>query len=311
MNHKSSAVKRLMKELQDLNDDPSPEYTASPLEDNIFEWHFTLRGPNEAGFSGGRYHGRLIFPPEYPFKPPNISFLTPNGRFEVGKKICLSITGHHPEFWLPAWGIRLALIALISFMPTQGDGAIGALDHTEEERAVLARQSRHWKCEICGSRNSDALPDETERPVEPMAPSGDIVFSIKGDSPSTPTQNPPAPAEAASDPSVGSDSTEPSASVAPLAATAGMPADSTGSSNPSTASPQPNQVDSGPRHRHIPAQTDRNPAVPPTGTSPSPAALAQHRQQIRETLALRRQVETVLAAVLFVVGLLILKKVMF
>lgn len=27
----------------------------------------------------------------------------PNGRFEVGKKICLSISGHHPETWQPSW----------------------------------------------------------------------------------------------------------------------------------------------------------------------------------------------------------------
>lgn len=26
-----------------------------------------------------------------------------NGRFEVGKKICLSISGHHPETWQPSW----------------------------------------------------------------------------------------------------------------------------------------------------------------------------------------------------------------
>lgn len=30
----------------------------------------------------------------------------PNGRFEVGKKICLSISGHHPETWQPSWSSR-------------------------------------------------------------------------------------------------------------------------------------------------------------------------------------------------------------
>nr|CAG8434080.1 15159_t:CDS:2 [Entrophospora candida]CAG8439415.1 9651_t:CDS:2 [Entrophospora candida] len=29
--------------------------------------------------------------------------LEPNGRFELDKKICLSITGYYPEYWLPAW----------------------------------------------------------------------------------------------------------------------------------------------------------------------------------------------------------------
>jgi ubiquitin-conjugating enzyme E2 J1 len=92
MSSKSSAVKRLMKELAELKSSPCPEFTAAPLEDDLFEWHFTLRGPPEGGFEGGRYHGRIIFPYNYPFAPPNIILLTPNGRFVVGKKICLSIT---------------------------------------------------------------------------------------------------------------------------------------------------------------------------------------------------------------------------
>lgn len=31
----------------------------------------------------GVYHGILTLPSEYPFKPPNIQFVTPNGRFKV------------------------------------------------------------------------------------------------------------------------------------------------------------------------------------------------------------------------------------
>lgn len=61
-------------------------------------------------------------------------FLTPSGRFETGTKVCLSFSAYHPELWQPAWGIRLILEALISFLPTPADGAIGALDWTSEER---------------------------------------------------------------------------------------------------------------------------------------------------------------------------------
>ena len=108
-------------------------------QENLFEWHFTLRGPPGTDYANGVYHGRILLPSEYPFKPPNIMLLTvcppspthpptylrhrsihllihspthsptypiqqPNGRFEVGKKICLSISAHHPEHWQPAWG---------------------------------------------------------------------------------------------------------------------------------------------------------------------------------------------------------------
>ncbi|KAK2114041.1 Ubiquitin-conjugating enzyme E2 J1 [Saguinus oedipus] len=170
------AVKRLMKEAAELKD-PTDHYHAQPLEDNLFEWHFTVRGPPDSDFDGGVYHGRIVLPPEYPMKPPSIILLTlqniANGRFEVGKKICLSISGHHPETWQPSWSIRTALLAIIGFMPTKGEGAIGSLDYTPEERRALAKkcvensttfgktknthQSQDFCCEGCGSAMKDVL----------------------------------------------------------------------------------------------------------------------------------------------------------
>ncbi|VTJ71578.1 Hypothetical predicted protein, partial [Marmota monax] len=155
-NLKSPAVKRLMKEAAELKD-PTDHYHAQPLEDNLFEWHFTVRGPPDSDFDGGVYHGRIVLPPEYPMKPPSIILLTANGRFEVGKKICLSISGHHPETWQPSWSIRTALLAIIGFMPTKGEGAIGSLDYTPEERKALAKKSQDFCCEGCGSAMKDVL----------------------------------------------------------------------------------------------------------------------------------------------------------
>ncbi|XP_006007151.1 ubiquitin-conjugating enzyme E2 J1 isoform X4 [Latimeria chalumnae] len=155
-NLRSPAVKRLMKEAAELKD-PTEHYHAQPLEDNLFEWHFTVRGPPDSEFDGGVYHGRIVLPPEYPMKPPSIILLTPNGRFEVGKKICLSISGHHPETWQPSWSIRTALLAIIGFMPTKGEGAIGSLDYTPEERKALAKRSQEFCCEGCGACMKTAL----------------------------------------------------------------------------------------------------------------------------------------------------------
>ncbi|RXM33934.1 Ras-related GTP-binding protein D [Acipenser ruthenus] len=152
----SKAVKRLMKEAAELRD-PTEHYHAQPLEDNLFEWHFTVRGPPDSDFDGGVYHGRVVLPPDYPMKPPSIILLTPNGRFEVGKKICLSISGHHPETWQPSWSIRTALIAIIGFMPTKGEGAIGSLDYTPEERKALAKKSQDFCCAACGGSMRSAL----------------------------------------------------------------------------------------------------------------------------------------------------------
>ncbi|KAJ1460323.1 ubiquitin-conjugating enzyme/RWD-like protein [Pelagophyceae sp. CCMP2097] len=128
------AVRRIQADIRELAANPTSEYHAAPLEDSLFEWHFTVRGPQGTDFQGGVYHGRISLPAEYPFKPPSIMLLTPSGRFETNKKICLSISAHHPEHWQPAWGIRTIIEALVAFFPTPADSAIGALQWRPDER---------------------------------------------------------------------------------------------------------------------------------------------------------------------------------
>ncbi|KAI3690929.1 hypothetical protein L2E82_49142 [Cichorium intybus] len=141
-NMKNPSVKRILQEVKEMQSNPSDDFTSLPLEENIFEWQFAIRGPNDTEFEGGIYHGRIQLPSEYPFKPPSFMLLTPNGRFETQTKICLSISNHHPEHWQPSWSVRTALTALIAFMPTDPNGALGSLDYKKEERRVLALKSR-------------------------------------------------------------------------------------------------------------------------------------------------------------------------
>ncbi|KAF9924616.1 Ubiquitin-conjugating enzyme E2 J1 [Linnemannia zychae] len=172
-NKKSSAVKRIMQEAKELDREPSTDFSASPLETDIFEWHFTIRGPEETEFEGGLYHGRILLPNNYPFAPPSLMFLTPNGRFELNKKVCLSITGYHPEYWQPAWGIRTVLVAVMGFLPTESKGAIGGLDTSIEARKALATRSRTWVCQTCHSDMVSILPD--------VAPENVVKASLKAD----------------------------------------------------------------------------------------------------------------------------------
>ncbi|KAI2983786.1 hypothetical protein CBS147344_7514 [Aspergillus niger] len=147
----SPSTRRLLKESADLQTNPSPYFHAAPVsESNLFDWHFTLLGPPPPSpYAGGIYHGRITLPPTYPLRPPSFRFLTPSGRFEVNREICLSISGHHEETWQPAWGIRTALIALRSFMDGDAKGQVGGLDVGEEVRRAYARSSRGWRCEGC------------------------------------------------------------------------------------------------------------------------------------------------------------------
>lgn len=83
-NRKNPAVKRILADVRELQTHPSSRYFAAPLEDNMFEWHFTIRGPADSSFADGIYHGRILLPTDYPFKPPNIVFLTVSSTFCVG-----------------------------------------------------------------------------------------------------------------------------------------------------------------------------------------------------------------------------------
>ena len=76
MNRSNPSIKRILADVRELEKHPSSRYYAEPMEDNMFEWHFTICGPKDSDFEGGYYHGRILLPSEYPFKPPNIIFLT-------------------------------------------------------------------------------------------------------------------------------------------------------------------------------------------------------------------------------------------
>ena len=171
LNTKSPTVKRILREASELSSLRTTDYTASPLESNIFEWHFTLRGPpSPSPYSSGLYHGRIILPPSYPLRPPSFRFLTPSGRFEPNREICLSISGHHEESWQPAWGIRTALVAIRAFMESEAKGQVGGVDTTEGVRKRLAGESRRWKCSWCSGKTCDEIMSEREKEVESMGP---------------------------------------------------------------------------------------------------------------------------------------------
>jgi len=266
-NPRSPAVKRLMKEAAELST-PTSDYQAAPLEENLFEWHFTVRGPGDTDFQGGVYHGRILVPADYPMKPPDIIVLTPNGRFEVGKKICLSISGHHPETWQPSWSIRTALLAIIGFMPSPAQGTIGSLDYTPEERRTLARRSQSWSCPTCGSTGGLLAPPGEEQNPEQDKEVKDIVEGLQmkgeekeaklaaGGSPTNPTveEMPSAPAAVSNPP----DCPAPAASVS-AASTEALPVAASMPDNavaaPAPASPPASAAPPAPASPTAPAQS--------------------------------------------------------
>ncbi|KAG6470090.1 hypothetical protein ZIOFF_071144 [Zingiber officinale] len=95
------ASKRLQKELKDLEKDPPLSCSAGPVGEDMFHWQATIMGPADSPFAGGVFLVNIHFPPDYPFRPPKMSFLTkvyhPN--INSNGSICLDIL---KEQWSPA-----------------------------------------------------------------------------------------------------------------------------------------------------------------------------------------------------------------
>lgn len=116
------ALKRIPNEIKKFNKDPIDGVRIYQNPNNILEVYFLLKGPSDTDYKDGEYIGLVSYPYNYPQKAPMIKMLTPNGRFELNKTICLSNTGYHDESWVPgAWKISQSMIGFISIWDTKVD----------------------------------------------------------------------------------------------------------------------------------------------------------------------------------------------
>ncbi|KAF8883331.1 ubiquitin-conjugating enzyme/RWD-like protein [Gymnopilus junonius] len=151
-----AAQKRLSKEYVAMQKEPPPFVWAAPDEKNILTWNYLIRGPPDSPFAGGEYHGVLLFPSEYPFKPPGIKMLTPSGRFQPDRKICFSMSDFHPGSWNPAWSVATILTGLLSFMLSE-EMTTGSVTSSDSHKRAFAARSHSWN--ITQQRFKDAFPE--------------------------------------------------------------------------------------------------------------------------------------------------------
>ncbi|EPQ58417.1 hypothetical protein GLOTRDRAFT_137137 [Gloeophyllum trabeum ATCC 11539] len=71
-----TALRRIQKELTDLNNKPIKDLTVEPKEDNLFEWNCAIKASPDSPYKGGTFRFKVVIPPTFPFKPPTVTFLT-------------------------------------------------------------------------------------------------------------------------------------------------------------------------------------------------------------------------------------------
>ncbi|KAI0793805.1 ubiquitin-conjugating enzyme/RWD-like protein [Fomes fomentarius] len=194
-----AAYKRLSKEYIVMQKEPPPFVWAAPDEKNILTWNYIIRGPPDSPFAGGEYHGVLLFPSEYPFKPPGIKMLTPSGRFQPDKKICFSMSDFHPGSsvqWNPAWSVATILTGLLSFMLSD-EMTTGSVTTTDAEKRLYAARSHSWNLQQ--KRFKEAFPEYCTPAARDLP---NMAQKERGatPTPSTPATSVPSPASSPAPP---------------------------------------------------------------------------------------------------------------
>uniref|UniRef100_A0A6B2LQC6 UBC core domain-containing protein n=1 Tax=Arcella intermedia TaxID=1963864 RepID=A0A6B2LQC6_9EUKA len=104
-----------MKEYKDCVRDPPMNVTLGPMGSNISHWEGTLQPDSDSVYSGGIFFVDIMFPSDYPFKPPKIFFKTkifhPNISGSGG--ISLDILSHS---WSPALTASRCLLSILSLI---------------------------------------------------------------------------------------------------------------------------------------------------------------------------------------------------
>merc|ERR1712179_161249 len=111
-----AATRRLQKELGDLRKSAAKSFRDIQVdESNMLVWQGLLV-PDNAPYNKGAFLIDIVFPAEYPFKPPKVSFRTKIYHPNIDEKgqVCLPIVS--AENWKPATKTDQVIQALVNLV---------------------------------------------------------------------------------------------------------------------------------------------------------------------------------------------------
>ena len=142
-----SAVKRILKELAELEKDPCESISAGPINDNdSYRWQATILGPEGSPYAGGVFFLNVHFPVDYPFKAAKIQFTTKIYHPNINNNgaICLDIL---KDQWSPALTMQKVLLSISSLLcdPNPNDPLVSEIAYVyNNNRDKYNATAREW-----------------------------------------------------------------------------------------------------------------------------------------------------------------------
>ncbi|OMJ69077.1 hypothetical protein SteCoe_33295 [Stentor coeruleus] len=141
------SLKRIQKELTDLQRDPPANCSAGPTDEaDLYNWTASIMGPEDSSYQGGVFFLNVQFPTDYPFKPPRVSFTTriyhPN--INSNGSICCDIL---KDQWSPALTISKVLLSVSSLLTdaNPNDPLVPEIAHIyKNDRSRFENTAREW-----------------------------------------------------------------------------------------------------------------------------------------------------------------------
>ncbi|XP_036917764.1 ubiquitin-conjugating enzyme E2 D3-like [Sturnira hondurensis] len=120
--------------------------SAGPVDDDMFTWIGAVMGHDGSPYEGGIFSLSIHFPCNYPFKPPQIYFITPIYHPNINKrgKICLDILKSQ---WSPALTISKVLLYISSILydPNPNDAVVPSIGRMYlKDRDAYNSTARDW-----------------------------------------------------------------------------------------------------------------------------------------------------------------------
>ncbi|CAE6485847.1 unnamed protein product [Rhizoctonia solani] len=158
-------LKRIQKEMKDLQNEDMGGITLAPSDHSLFEWTGTLPGPEGSVYEGGEFHVEINLPPDYPFHSPRLRLKTKIYHMNINDQggICLDIL---KNAWSPALSLYKVMLSLSSLLtdPNPSDPLVPTIaNEYTRRRKVHDSTARRWV-------QLHAQPVKAQPPPPPPAP---------------------------------------------------------------------------------------------------------------------------------------------